>query len=81
MTNNAAVSPLDEMSLEQAAEHLGHRLVRDSDGSIDMFQVDIGFHNGPRCELCDEEWCEHCTKHSDITPCRAAAIAAFGEVG
>jgi hypothetical protein len=30
-------------------------------GSIDVWILDAGYHNGPGCERCFETWCEHCS--------------------
>jgi hypothetical protein len=39
----------------------GHMFVTtDDEGTIDNWQYDSGFHNGPRCENCNMTWCEHC---------------------
>lgn len=49
-----------------ALEEAGHKLVRDADGEVDDWQLDVddlegfGGHNGPRCSLCDEMWCVYC---------------------
>lgn len=43
-----------------ALEVAGHKLVRDEDGEIDIWQYDSGYHNGPGCEKCHETWCMHC---------------------
>lgn len=47
----------------------GHTLRRGADGDIDSFVVDAGFHNGPGCIVCGDDWCEHCTSAEDVEPC------------
>lgn len=32
-------------------------------GEIDLFAYESGFHNGPICEVCEFDFCEHCEKH------------------
>lgn len=51
-------------------ENAGHRLIRSEDGTVDIFRLDSGYHNGPECELCGETWCQHCRR--DIEPCEKA---------
>lgn len=38
----------------------GHAFITNDDGTIDHWQYEGGFHNGPRCENCKVSWCEHC---------------------
>lgn len=37
-----------------------HNFIRDDDGDIDVFQLDIGYHNGPKCQDCGASFCQHC---------------------
>lgn len=41
-------------------EKCGHELKRDEYGEIDIFVLDMVYHNGPGCILCDDVWCYHC---------------------
>jgi hypothetical protein len=47
-------------------ESMGHKLIRDENGDIDDFRLDVdseegfGGHNGPQCELCGDMWCIWC---------------------
>lgn len=55
-----------------ALEAAGHKLVRDEDGEVDVFQCDADYHNGPGCEKCHETWCQHCEmreKEWNYEPC------------
>lgn len=50
---------------EQMAERLrvaGHVLVLNKEGEVDWFayEDDENCHNGPRCSLCGDAWCQHC---------------------
>lgn len=49
-----------------------HDWVRNELGLVDYFQLEAGFHNGPRCERCGEEFCEHCTPGRLIEDCPLA---------
>lgn len=42
-----------------------HLWYKNEDGSIDEWRLDVGFHNGPECEVCGECFCMHC--HPDYT--------------
>lgn len=56
-----------------ALEEAGHKLVRNEDGEIDIWQCDSGYHNGPGCEKCHKTWCEHCEmrkKEWNYEPCQ-----------
>lgn len=44
----------------------GHAWQLDEDGEIDDFAYDGDEHNGPRCTLCDESYCQHCEKPSEV---------------
>lgn len=37
-----------------------HDFALDTDGKIDIWQLDEDHHNGPRCMRCDESFCHHC---------------------
>lgn len=68
-----------------ALEAAGHCLVRNEDGTVDRFQLDVDNHNGPGCERCGESWCELCVI-PDIDPCtgvnnhKVASAAAQAEM-
>lgn len=55
----------------------GHTWIRDDvvypDGyvGVDHFAAiyETGYHNGPRCESCGYEFCEHCTSLKRIRKC------------
>lgn len=55
------------------AERMGHTLRRDGDGSVDIFALSAGSHNGPKCETCEEAWCHHCTPPGEIKACAGKA--------
>lgn len=44
----------------EALREAGHTLEMDEDGKVNAFALCYGFHNGPRCVTCGEDWCEHC---------------------
>lgn len=37
-----------------------HLWYKNKDGSIDEWRLDLGFHNGPMCQVCGEAVCMHC---------------------
>lgn len=37
-----------------------HLWYRDEDGEIDTWRFNVGFHNGPECQICHETLCIHC---------------------
>ena len=41
-------------------ENTKHDWYLNEDGDIDVWQLDEGFHNGPRCRSCGYTFCEHC---------------------
>lgn len=41
----------------------------DEDGEIDIFAMENGFHNGPRCRRCYHSPCVHCTPNWDEGEC------------
>lgn len=53
-------------SYHQKLEEAGHKLRR-HDGEVDIFVLNYGFHNGPGCIKCGDEWCHHCK--GPIVPC------------
>lgn len=52
----------------------GHTPKMDSDGTMNEWVVNSGFHNGPGCEACDWSCCQHCTSESEIPECTADLI-------
>lgn len=46
-----------------------HVWQKDDNGNIDEFAVDSGFHNGPRCIICHDEFCTHCEPSWENTGC------------
>ena len=51
-----------------------HKFIRDKDGSIDNFVLDVGYHNGPRCLRCGESFCEHCNPERYEESCTATGF-------
>ena len=41
-------------------EYPEHDWETDEDGKIDMFAMEYGYHNGPRCKRCYHSFCIHC---------------------
>jgi hypothetical protein len=37
-----------------------HQWAQTEWGSVDIFDYDQGYHNGPRCALCGRSGCHHC---------------------
>lgn len=52
---------------EQKVVDAGHVLVREADGSVDIFVMDNDLHNGPGCSVCGDCWCHHCD--GPVEPC------------
>lgn len=46
-----------------------HLWYKNKNGEIDMWRLDIGFHNGPECQVCHAAFCEHCTPNFDDEEC------------
>lgn len=47
-----------------------HAWVRTTDGKIDYFAFENGFHNGPCCKRCSYSFCEHCNSDGwNDSPC------------
>jgi hypothetical protein len=59
--------------LGQAVED-GHTFRLDSTGDIDIWALDIDYHNGPYCTSCDEVFCEHCIPEIYREPCPVASV-------
>lgn len=60
---------MKEKDYHAMIESLGHQLIRDDEGGVDIFVMDFDIHNGPGCALCGESWCHHC--QPSVTPCDA----------
>jgi hypothetical protein len=58
---------MNKLDYFKKIEAAGHALIRHGDGSVDIWQLDVEYHNGPRCKKCDESWCHHC--EDIIKPC------------
>lgn len=37
-----------------------HRWQLNADGEIDIWALDVDYHNGPECTRCWRVFCEHC---------------------
>lgn len=46
-----------------------HDWIRDDDGEIDLWVMDVGYHNGPMCKRCHVSVCEHCNPDYDEEEC------------
>lgn len=46
-----------------------HLWYKNKNGEIDMWRLDIGFHNGPECQVCHASFCEYCTPNFDDEEC------------
>lgn len=46
-----------------------HLWYKNENGGIDMWRLDIGFHNGPECQVCHASFCQHCTPNFDDEEC------------
>lgn len=46
-----------------------HDWARNEDGSIDIFRLEVGYHNGPECIRCGHIFCEHCRPEDYDEPC------------
>ena len=67
------------MGLPKQVTPGGHYFVTDDDGDIDVWQYEAGFHNGPRCENCNQSWCMHCEGLGDLEQCPANNIIEVHE--
>ena len=54
----------------------GHQPKLDDDGTLDVFFLDSGFHNGPGCTVCYWSACMHCDTPESIPQCTQAHIDA-----
>lgn len=51
-----------------------HEWYLDTEGQIDMFYLDEGYHNGPGCMRCHEVVCHHCTRDWRNLECPVTSI-------
>lgn len=58
----------------QKLKDAGHILALNEDGTVDVFRLDVGYHNGPECLLCGESWCQHCCLNHVIPQCASKNI-------
>lgn len=73
---------MDEMKHAKWVFTKKHLWYRDKAGEIDEWRLDIGFHNGPECQICGEAFCEHCHKDWADKECSIGhyECSACGEV-
>ena len=59
-----------------------HLWYKNKDGSIDKWRLDIGFHNGPECQVCGEAVCIHCYPDWESMECETGhyLCSVCGEV-
>lgn len=48
-----------------------HLWYKNENGEIDMWRLDVGFHNGPECQVCHASFCVYCTPNFDDEECDA----------
>ena len=56
-TPSADVAPVVHGRWMHTKKHLWYK---NKDGSIDEWRLDVGFHNGPECQVCGAAVCMHC---------------------
>jgi hypothetical protein len=70
------MSRTSESAYHQALRDAGHtlRMIEDEGEPprIDIFVMDVGYHNGPGCVTCGDSWCHHC--EDAISPCSRPMI-------
>jgi DNA primase catalytic subunit len=47
-------------NIKYSLEESGHKWLKDEDGEVNMWVLDMDYHNGPYCEACEQSFCEHC---------------------
>lgn len=48
----------------------GHTPVMTEEGYLDVWVMNVGFHNGPGCSKCGMSWCEHCDGPEVVGHCK-----------
>ena len=66
-----------EKDFYDALEAAGHELIRNENGKVNQFVLDVdnesfGGHNGPGCRRCGESWCQHC--NNEIEECKDESL-------
>lgn len=54
-----------------------HDFYTDEDGDIDVFRLDVDYHNGPECRRCHEIWCHHCEPDREDEECPSPQMELF----
>ena len=62
----ADVAPVRHGRWIHSRKHLWYK---NKNGEIDMWRLNIGFHNGPECQVCHASFCQHCTPNFDDEEC------------
>lgn len=58
----------------QAMKEKGHFPQLDDDGTLDIFAINYGNHNGPSCETCGWSCCMHCNAEMFIPKCTSPTL-------
>lgn len=53
----------------KSKKHLWERYEYDK-RTIDIFAYSCGYHNGPKCKRCGEEFCHHCNPDCYVEECK-----------
>ncbi len=48
------------------------------DGTVDIWGMDVGNHNGPKCVLCGYSYCMHCHPNGPPVECTAKLCTSCG---
>lgn len=51
-----------------------HVWILDEGGAVDIWQLESGYCNGPRCAACDESFCHHCTDIDALDDCASVIV-------
>ena len=75
----ADVAPVRHGRWMHTKKHLWYK---NKDGSIDEWSLDVGFHNGPACQVCGEAVCMHCHPDWESMECETGhyLCSVCGEV-
>ena len=52
----------------------GHKFALEPDGQVDVWRMEVEYHNGPHCNSCDESFCQHCDRQIYTEVCEQAKI-------
>lgn len=59
---------------------MNHRWQLNEYGEVDIWALDYGYHNGPKCTRCGRTFCQHCHRTVYVEECPGDIYQQMGQL-